>query len=339
MLNQPEVFSYDHHTFNQRRFQLFNRCARESRARNIPCVIGMPELDKVNQLGERTVFVWQFDLMLSATDLCKMDQELTVTGRQVYIITDNVGAVPDLKSIRMFQRPEMIGVYAPVDDRDPEIKTPGRLFNCFMQRVDAVRQTWFYFLHHHNLIDQGYVSFLLKQLTDYSELTGQELFDYIHKQHGLDQLPHFESAYQHWRNQVPFRNFQEQLNLPALYSDSKYSVVCETYATADDHAFTVFNEKAIRVLQMPTIPLLFVQQHGISVLAKMGFVVGQHQMVFDNLSWQQRQQHILNVLIEDSVAYDADMLYNQVMHNRQLVTSFAQRCAAEDFFQQILDQL
>lgn len=337
--NQPEIRSYDHNIFDQRRYRLFDRCVQESNARNLKCIVGLPDPEKVSHLGERTVFVWQFDLMHSAAILHKMDQELTATGRQVYIITDNVGKIPNFENIKMFQRPEMMGVYAPVDDRALETNPPSRLFNCFMQRVESVRQTWFYFLHHFDLIDQGYVSFLLKQLTDYSTLTGQELFDYIHHHYQLGQLPHFEAAYRHWRDQVPFRNFQEQLDLPLLYCDSKYSVVLETYATEDEHEFTVFNEKAIRVLQMPTIPLLFVQQHGISTLEQMGFMVGQHQRSFDHLPWQQRQQQILNILIHDSVAYDADMLYNQVMHNRELVTSFAQRCAHPDFFAEILDQL
>jgi hypothetical protein len=337
--NQPEICSYDHDIFNQRRTDLFNRCVQESRARNFNCIVGMPNSEQINQLDERTVFVWQFDLMHSEKLLRGIDQELTATGREIYVITDNLGTVPGFNRIKIFQRPEMMGVYAPVDDHMPMPQTPGRLFNCFMQRIDSVRQTWFYFLHHHNLMDRGYVSFLLKQLTEYSQLTGRELFDFIHQQYNLGQLPHFEVAYQHWRDKVPFRNFEENYDLPSLYQDSKYNVVLETYAVEDDHVFTVFNEKAIRALQMPSIPLLFVQRNGISLLQQLGFEVGQHQLEFDHLPWQQRQQHILNILIQDSIAYDTKMLYNQAIHNRELVTFFADQCAHQDFFSEILDQL
>jgi len=337
--NQPEIKSYDHIIFNTRRHQLFNRCLLRSRAKNLNCVIGLPRLDSLNNLEERTLFVWQFDLLCRVKKLECMNQSLAETGREIYIITDNVGTVPKFSNIQIFQRPEMMGVYAPVDNHPPEIINPNKFFNCFMQRVDSVRQTWFYFLHHHKLIDQGYVSFLLKQLSDYSLLTGKELFDSIHARYDLGKLPHFESAYQHWKHHVPFTNFTEQHNLPALYCDSKYSVVLETYATDDDCEFRVFNEKAIRVLQMPTIPLLFVQQNGIALLKQLGFDVGTYNWAFDHLPWQQRQQHILNILIENSIAYDKDLLYNQVIHNRELVTKFAEKCAKLDFFDEIIDQI
>lgn len=338
-LNQPEIESYDHSIFDTRRWQLFDQCVLRSRAKNLNCVVGIPNLKLIDSLTDRTVFVWQFDLLPRVNNLERINQLLVKTGRKIYIITDNVGNVPEFSNIQMFQRPEMMGVYAPVDDHPPEITRPNKLFNCFMQRIESVRQSWFYFLHHYNLIDQGYVSFLLKQLTSYSHLTGRDLFDSIHFRYELGKLPHFESAYQYWKHRVPFTNFQEKYDLPSLYRDSKYSVVLETYAVEDDSEFRVFNEKSIRVLQMPTIPLLFVQQNGIALLKKLGFYLEDYSWAFDHLPWQQRQQHILNILIEDSIAYDKNLLYNQVIHNRELVTKFADKCSKLDFFDEIIDQI
>lgn len=336
--NQLEIFSYDHKIFDSRRQKLFDRCVLISRSKNLKCVIGIPEFGHLDLLGDKTVFIWQFDLLPNIATLAKMDEYLSSTGRQIYIITDNTGPNLNLKNIRIFYKPQMMGVYKPTEEL-PNIVAPKKLFNCFMQRIDSVRQTWFYFLHHYNLIDNGYVSFLLKQLTKYSTLTGQELFNYIHYNYELDKIPHFESAYQHWRTCVPFTNFDEKHNLPALYRDCKYSLVLETYATEDNNEFRVFNEKAIRVLQIPTLPLLFVQQNSIKLLIELGFQIGHHHSAFDHLPWQQRQQHLLNILVEDSIAYDSNLLYNQAMYNRELVTKFSNQCDQLNFFDEILDQL
>jgi hypothetical protein len=76
-------------------------------------------------------------------------------------------------------------------------------------------------LHQNNLLDQGYVSLLMKQLISYSNLTGIDLFDYIHSHYRLDALPHFEQAYQNTRSQIPFRNFEEINNLLPYILDVK----------------------------------------------------------------------------------------------------------------------
>ena len=337
--NQQEIFSFDYHVYDKQRFDLFNRCIDIGKKNNLKCVIGLPSIRSINELGETTVFIWQFDLLPNLPALLEIDNTLTNTGRIIYIITDNMGNFPELNSVKFFSRPEILGVYLAVDDLSTLTYNPQKLFNCFMQRIESTRQSWFYFLHIHNLIDKGYVSFLLKQLPGYSNLTGKELFDYIHHNYNLNSLPQFDLAYTYWKDKIPFTNFEEKLNLLPIIQDSKYSVILETYAVEDDHLFTVFNEKAIRALQYPSIPLLFVQRGGIGLLKSLGFEFTDYLDQVDNSTWQERQQAILKILIDNPIAFDKNILYNQIEHNRNLVSAFHKKLHNNEFFESIFDEI
>jgi hypothetical protein len=222
---------------------------------------------------------------------------------------------------------------------DVEVTTyPTKLYNCFIQRVCPTRQSWFYFLHHYDLLDKGYVSVLMKQLSSYSNLTGQELFDFIHHKYQLNQLPHFEKSYQELRSKVPYRNFTETNNLLPLILDSKFSLVLETYALEDDTNHWCFTEKSLRSLQFPTISLLFLQKYGISKLRELGFEFDSIIDSIDALPWQQRQQQLLQFLINNSVDFDSKTLYNQSQHNRQLLKSWKTTYNNVNFFDNFFEK-
>lgn len=279
-----------------------------------------------------------FDLIFDYAHWQKINQVCAESGKALFIITDNILKFDDLEFVNFFSCPELLGITAssnvPINNT-----SPNKLYNCFIQRVDSVRQSWFYFLHHHDLLDQGYVSLLLKQLTSYSSLTGKDLFDHIHQRHALYQLPHFEQAYQSLKNQVPYCNFVEEYNLLPLIQDSKYSLVLETYAVDDDRNQWCFTEKLLRSLQSTSFVLPFCQKGSVAILKSLGFQFNLDLDHLDQLSWHERQQQLLNFLINDTVDYDADMLYNTSLHNQQLLKSWKVRYQQPDFFDNIFNKV
>ena len=237
------------------------------------------------------------------------------------VVTDNILQFDNLEFVWFFSYPELLGVTASYSIADLNT-TPTKLYNCFIQRVDSTRQSWFYFLQHYNLLNQGHVSFLLNQLEDYSKLSGKELFDYIHREYGLHQLSHFDQAYQSLRSQVPYCNFVESSNLIPLIQDSKYSLVLETYAVDDNRNQWCVTEKLLRALQFPNYVLPFSQRGTIAILKSLGIQFNLDLDRLDQLPWQQRQQELLKFLINDQVEFDSELLYNNSLHNQQLLKSW-----------------
>jgi hypothetical protein len=252
-------------------------------------------------------------------------------GKKAIIITDNFLSLEDLECVKFYSNPEMIGVFAVTDSFvTPQRRT--KKYNCFMNRIESSRQSWFYFLHIHGLLDQGYVSFLLTQLSDYSTLTGKELFSYIHKTYQLDQLGHFEKAYQELKDMVPYRNFDPTANLDDLILDSKYSLILESYAANDINDRWSFSEKSFRTLQLPSLPLFFGQPNAVKKLESLGLIIGVDHSEFEHLPWYDRQRELLNILIEDTIDLDETVLYNQCMHNRDVMNNLLLKCQQDDFF-------
>jgi hypothetical protein len=194
-------------------------------------------------------------------------------------------------------------------------------------------------LHHHDLLDKGYVSFLLKQLSVYSNLTGQELFSYIHEKYQLGQLPHFAQAYQALYSVVPYRNFEEVLDLNKYIIDSKYSLVLETYATDDGRDQWYFSEKALRSLQFPNYSLLFVQQGGIAVLEKLGLQFATSLKYLDDLPWQERQQNLLTHLINNHDDVKQVDLVDIAIHNQNIFKSWKLMYDHQNYFDKVFEHL
>ena len=260
------------------------------------------------------------------------------TGKKVFILCDSwvdqeyhqfanveVFAAPKLLSSSMLEHPA---------NRD-EIKQ-SRLFNMFMHRCDSVRQSWFYYLHLNQLIDKGYVSFRLFQIE--TNLTGKDLFTYNHN-NGLNTLPHFNQAYNALIDQVPFANFADKPDLSPYVLDSKYSIVDDTFSVADDTASYYLSEKVIRSLQLPTANLLFVQKGTMQRMHNDGFYIDPTVLEIDDQPWQVRQQMLLNILVNDLLDTNPDTLYNQAMHNYNLIKSWLEEILQPTFFDEMFERI
>lgn len=282
-----------------------------------------------------------FELIKSFDSLVELDVKLGKQGKHLYYLTDNLvdeRQANTLKNITIISIVELFGMIS-VNPIERSSTIPEKLFNCFIQRVDSVRQTWFYFLKHHNLLDKGYVSFLLFQYPFYSDKTGIELFDYIHQQYELKNLAHFDKAYQQLRPLVPYTNFGKTDNLLKYVTNSKYSLVLETYAVNDGHIGTCYTEKIHRTLQSTTIGLIFSQQYALTKLSNLGFKFNQCMLEIDQYPWIQRQQKILDILVNDSVVFDTEVLYNSALHNQNLILYYKEQFLKGIYLDKILTKV
>jgi hypothetical protein len=290
--------------------------------------IDVPKQNKAIKIGHPEILD-DYTLYQTLDEKCKQQ------NKKVYIVTRNIVDNWNLDNIKIVFVEEIFGLDYVFDIKYPQ--QPTKLYNCFIQRVDSVRQSWFYFLQHYKLLDKGYVSFLLYQLVNYSELEGIELYDFIHKKYKLGELKHFEHAYIQMRNKVPYKNFEENYNLAEYINESKYTVTLDTWATSDSHVAANYSEKVHRALQCPTNNLFFVQQNSLAKLHRLGFDIPEYMLEIDKHPWQKRQQMILDILVNDTIDYDAEILYNRAMHNRNKFKHYSDLVDNGDFYSRIFD--
>jgi len=282
-----------------------------------------------------------FELVESFEDLQLLDAELNQSGQHLFYITDNqidTAKSCKLTNVTVLSVTELIGM---IDIQCIEYlkNPPQKLFDCFIQRVDSIRQSWFYLLKHYNLLDKGYVSFLLYQYLFYSKKSGLELFDYIHHHYNLGELEIFQNAYLATRNHVPYKNFEDTDNLFFLSAQTKYSLTLETYAVEDDHFGYCYTEKTYRTLQTPNINLIFSQKKSLTKLSNLGFKIESWLLEIDQYSWIERQQKLLDVLINDSIAFDVESLYNDAMHNKDLIFNYKKQFLSGHYLDKILTEI
>lgn len=336
--NQPEIDSFDQKFWRQEQKNLTDRVQDFCNKNKISFHYQFTLNSVVNSTYDRVVLMWIGDLIAPIELWCQIDAAAKNLGKKCFIITDNIINFPKFEQVHFFSYPEILGSYAWYDDFEFNTN-PTKLYNCFIQRVDAVRQSWFYFLHTKNLLDKGYVSLLMKQLSIYSTLTGKELFDFIHYNHQLDQLPHFAQAHKDNREKVPYRNFTETLDLLPLISNSKYSLILETYAVDDDVDAWCFTEKALRDLQFPTISLIFAQKQGVQKLKELGLDIGTHLDEIDQQNWIARQTALLEILVTDSIEYNYNELYNRCKYNQNLLSKWKNMYQRSNFFDNLYDEV
>jgi hypothetical protein len=142
-------------------------------------------------------------------------------------------------------------------------------FNCFINRLDPIRQSWFYLLYSKGLLPRGYVSFNmeLRQRLDYPGRLPKEVFDQYHNLY----LSSFDSIKPNLDNIVPYKSFDDSLDLFTISAKSKFSIVIETYFERTDAM--VFSEKTFRALQTPRPWFLFGATGCVNKLRIMGFDV------------------------------------------------------------------
>lgn len=335
-MNQLEVDSIDQHSWRQQRCDLIKKLQTFCRGRGFEFFDSQSDFDDLEQAAaEVLIFVKIFDLIPDYEFWKQTENRCKICSKRVVVITDNILTWDDLELVKFISDPRLLGITANYNQYSVGKRTPVKLFNCFMQRGDSVRQSWFYFLHYYRLLDQGHVSYLLKQLTDYSTKTGVELYDFIHLEFGLDRLEKFKEPYQQLRSQVPYRNFSEQFNLVPLIESVKYNLVLETYATDDDRNSWCVTEKTLRPLQFSTISLIFAQKGMLRQMSDLGFAIVYNG--HDSLSWQQRQQDLLQILTNDTLTVCNQDLRDAAEHNRRLLGSWKDKIHSPTYFEEIFE--
>jgi len=338
MFNIPHVNTHDQEIWSHNRSILINRLHKICRANSIGFSTNISDVSLLTS-AEKIVEFWPGDLIKDVKHWQSINRHCQQTGVTLFIFTDNFIDIDDLEHVKFYSDPTLQAMCYAFNEKDAAINAnPSRLYNCFIQRVDSVRQSWFYFLYLRGLLDKGYVSFLLKQLASYSTLTGVELFDYIHNNYNLANVPNFHNAYEALRSLVPYRNFTEIKDLPVYIKDSKYSLVLDTYASdlAADRWFV--SEKVIRALCFSSIPLLFIQPGAVKKLKSIGFEIDYHDH-YDSNNWIDTQISLLNIVEHDAIDSSLKKNYNRAMHNGEICKAVHQRCLANNYFDEFITKV
>ena len=190
---------------------------------------------------------------------------------QHILVTNNWLAPGQLDPSRYEQFPESwYGMYA--GSPDTIDVTPTQCFNCFINRMDPIRQSWLYQLVRRGLFDKGYISANMdiskhvserKYMLDCNILA---VFDQQFEQH----LKIFQHEHDFIRPQMPYRNFESN-NLTHTRMSSKFSIILETHFHSNE--VITFSEKIFRSLKLPRPWILFAPQHAVQYLRDMGFDV------------------------------------------------------------------
>lgn len=343
--NQPEIDSWDQLSWRQERNIIYTGIKNWCKNNKVGYHSGNEVIIPVENIfdlyhEQDIIYVQMFDLVENNLELWNsLSEKCVKENRRIFIITDNYidqQCVSHLKNIYFFGLYKFLGMMANYGDRYLEVVPKKKLFNCFIQRTDSTRQSWFYFLHSKNLIDQGHVSLLLKQLKDYSGLTGRDLFEYIHYKYQLNALEHFDRAFNELKSQVPYRNFKEENDLLPLILETKYSLILETFFSAPPGAWC-WTEKSLRDLQLPVIPLIFAQEGSATQLKKIGFEIPDYLLEIDNLNWIERQQIFLNILSNDSIDEPDQVLIERAKHNRSLLETWKKTYQHPNYLDQVYD--
>lgn len=236
-------------------------------------------------------------------------KKLSENYDQIFVISDH-RVQTEHKNVFVYQLPvDFYGAY--YLDSIPENKTISRQFNCFINRCDPVRQSWFYSLYLKGWLDSGYVSFNLyagyKPGHDGHLLDEKiKLFNDNHDK-WLRSLDHVK---QDIKNIVPFKNFDESADLCDLILESKFSLVLETYTERTD--CQTLTEKTWRAIQLPRPFLIFAATGCVNRLRQMGFDLFDEYVNHDYDQYDTRESHSQR---HDAIMIEADRLYNYQVTN------------------------
>lgn len=345
MSNQAEVNSKDQYIWRKERQDIYTRL--ENISANLSCsfIQFVDSYDFQNSIrnarNDCVISSLLFDQIPTEGFWKELESICYKHSKKIWFVTDNLLDQKKFSfdNIKILSYPELLGMTARDDVINHPNPTPARLYNCFMQRCESVRQSWFYFLWLEKLLDRGYVSYLLYQLDDYSKLTGVDLFDFIHYNKGLNELEKFNKAHQSLRSQVPYKNFLENFDIITYINDSKYSVILETYATNDDCFQWCFTEKTLRSLQSNTINLLFAQKNSVKKLQELGLEIDEINQQWDSDDWIHRQRKIIDILKNDETCFDAQRQKDRCKHNRDLLQSWKHDYQRSDFFDSLVEDI
>ena len=218
------------------------------------------------------------------------------------------------------------GMYA--DKINIESVTPTKDFNCFINRMDPIRQSWLYQLIRRNVFDRGYVSFNMDisrhiMLNQYREgITATEIFENQFE----NQLKIFQPEHDYIKHRVPYRNFNDD-SLDSIIMQSKFSIVLETYFLPND--VITYSEKIFRCLRLPRPWVLFAHPGSVEYLRRMGFDVLDDVVdhSYDQLTFEiDRQVAVLDQtekLCQLEITNTLDQrLQSAAQHNQKLLFDF-----------------
>ena len=340
-LDINHIFKEPDHPWVRNRVNIIFRLANLCKRNNIHYINykNLFDTTSIKESPTEKIISWLFyDLQCDPDGWKIIDEVCGRENKKIWFITDNIidSTVYQFKNIQIKSYHKLLGMsYYGETISD---KPPTKLYNCFVQRCESIRQSWFYFLHLNNLLDKGHVSYLLWQMDDYSKHRGTELFNFIHYNFKLDQLEQFDRAFKELTPVVPYKNFSDDVELTKLIADSKYSLVLETFATDDVGAWCV-TEKSMRSLQSSSITLGFCQKHTFKKLSELGIEVDDFLKHIDGLEWVDRQQALLKILVEDSIDIDTTFKHDQCKHNADLLLNWKKQYEKNDFFDSLFDEI
>jgi hypothetical protein len=267
-------------------------------------------------------------LCLTITDRCFPDE--FVNQRQQVLVTNSVMSPGMLDDARYEQLPasfyHLYYLYFGDTFEESHIEKD---YNCFIARMDPVRQSWLYQLVRRNIFERGYISFKM-DLSRHIQ-RGQCSSDATPAQVFEDQFEkyckNFQAEHEQVRHLLPYRNFDDTAGLEHIVMKTKFSIILETYF--EPHDPITFSEKIFRGLLFPRPWLLFSTKGSVGYLRSIGFDVLDDVVdhSYDQQdSFVQRQSIILD---QAQRLCDLDMrpdvlqrLTQAARHNRNLVKGF-----------------
>lgn len=208
-----------------------------------------------------------------------------------------------------------------------ESVVPERKFNCFINRMDPIRQSWLYQLIRRGIFDKGLVSFNMEirrhVLMGHCDptATAEQVFQQQFQQH----LQIFSTEHEFAKTIVPYRNFDYDLTTAIMRTE--FSLVLETYF--DQNNIITFSEKIFRCLKLPRPWVMFAMKNAVAYLKDMGFDV------LDDLVDHSYDK--IDFAIERQVAI---LDQCQIMCKRELTDNDIKRCEqAAIHNQSLLDKL
>lgn len=198
-------------------------------------------------------------------------------------------------------------------------------FNCFINRMDPIRQSWLYQLFRRGLFDRGYVSFNM-DISRHPNPNNISRADMFEKQY-QEQLTIFKAEHLQAQKIVPYKNFTDNGNLTNTIMSSKFSVILETYF--NNNNIVTYSEKIFRALQLPRPWILFGPRLAVTHLRSMGFDVYDDIVNHDRYDLIEfeidRQVVILDMMEElcnlNIIKLNARLIQGQI-HNQNLLKQF-----------------
>lgn len=270
------------------------------------------------------------------------DQPGTVIWTATVGTTDNT--VPT-DSLMVELSPAWYSLYFEHFDWQYQHTQPVKDFNCFINRMDVIRQSWLYLLMRRNMFDRGFVSFNMdvSRLNNYDPAVSAHA---VFEQQFAEHMTNFETEHTQARHMVPYRNFDAAEDVATVIMQSRFSIVLETYF--DDNNLITFTEKTFRSLVLPRPWLLFCSKNAVSTLRNWGFDVlddlVDHQL-YDNIDHAIQRQGVILDMAQDLCSFDVakhqHRLCQAASHNLTMIQQWQQdlpAIAAQDT-KKLLDKI